>query len=249
LPGEEVVLRLDGPTDGVAPYEVQLTVRGPHMKASRVLVFDTPPFDDGAACTPLEVKGDDAIVFVPPQATRYVVIDTVEATSPDDEISIGKTCSRCGNGRVDDNELCDDANLSDGDGCSSTCEREEGWYCQSQEARAQSRCTLAAGCEDAVVVAPGLVSFAPHSNYAQSGDFGECAPSTRDRVEFQVIVPAGQTLTLEGEGETRITSACKDHSTCLGERSYTNTDDEPRAVWVHAWAATGHEGYLTIQLN
>jgi TonB family protein len=31
---------------------------------------------------------------------------------------------RCGNGIVDDHELCDDGNLRDGDGCSATCWRE-----------------------------------------------------------------------------------------------------------------------------
>jgi TonB family protein len=31
---------------------------------------------------------------------------------------------RCGNGVVDDHELCDDGNLRDGDGCSATCWRE-----------------------------------------------------------------------------------------------------------------------------
>src|SRR6185503_19903853 len=32
----------------------------------------------------------------------------------------------CGNGAVDANEQCDDGNVSNGDGCSDTCEAEDG---------------------------------------------------------------------------------------------------------------------------
>jgi len=37
----------------------------------------------------------------------------------------------CGNGRVDENESCDDRNRKNGDGCSSNCILEDGWDCSS----------------------------------------------------------------------------------------------------------------------
>ena len=35
----------------------------------------------------------------------------------------------CGNGVIEPGETCDDGNTSDGDGCSSTCQIEQGWAC------------------------------------------------------------------------------------------------------------------------
>src|SRR5699024_11837435 len=35
----------------------------------------------------------------------------------------------CGNGIVEDGEACDDGNTTSGDGCSSSCELEDGWDC------------------------------------------------------------------------------------------------------------------------
>ncbi len=36
----------------------------------------------------------------------------------------------CGDGQLDLGEACDDGNMSDGDGCSSTCQVEDGWICE-----------------------------------------------------------------------------------------------------------------------
>jgi len=43
----------------------------------------------------------------------------------------GPTCDdpRCGDGRIDYPEACDDGNDKSGDGCSSTCQVEDGWQC------------------------------------------------------------------------------------------------------------------------
>jgi cysteine-rich repeat protein len=43
-----------------------------------------------------------------------------------------QTCTTtCGDGNVDPTEACDDGNLRDGDGCSSTCKLESGFTCQA----------------------------------------------------------------------------------------------------------------------
>ncbi len=38
-------------------------------------------------------------------------------------------CGPCGNGVVEEDEVCDDGNKSSGDGCSATCQLEEGYVC------------------------------------------------------------------------------------------------------------------------
>jgi cysteine-rich repeat protein len=38
----------------------------------------------------------------------------------------------CGNGKIDGNEACDDGNTTPGDGCSSTCQVEDGWTCDAE---------------------------------------------------------------------------------------------------------------------
>ena len=50
----------------------------------------------------------------------------------------GKPCTKdeepkeaeCGDGKITDDEACDDANTADGDGCSSACAVEDGWTCE-----------------------------------------------------------------------------------------------------------------------
>jgi cysteine-rich repeat protein len=37
--------------------------------------------------------------------------------------------SYCGDGHIDAGEVCDDGNAANGDGCSSTCQVEDGWDC------------------------------------------------------------------------------------------------------------------------
>ena len=44
-------------------------------------------------------------------------------------VSSGKLVAECGNGVIEMDEDCDDGNIFDGDGCSSTCQVEIGWEC------------------------------------------------------------------------------------------------------------------------
>ncbi len=51
-------------------------------------------------------------------------VDDVHAYSCSDE-----EAPFCGDGLLDLGEVCDDGNMDDGDGCSSVCEVEDGWFC------------------------------------------------------------------------------------------------------------------------
>jgi cysteine-rich repeat protein len=49
------------------------------------------------------------------------------------KVCVNNVCQLCGNGVwVADGEECDDGNTVSGDGCSSNCEVENGWSCESQ---------------------------------------------------------------------------------------------------------------------
>lgn len=47
----------------------------------------------------------------------------------------------CGNGQVDEGEPCEDDNLEDGDGCTSLCEVERGYYCRVLQGDTLSTCS------------------------------------------------------------------------------------------------------------
>ncbi|MEO7326986.1 MAG: DUF4215 domain-containing protein [Minicystis sp.] len=46
----------------------------------------------------------------------------------------------CGDGKVATNESCDDGNGADGDGCSATCDFEDGWTCQGEPTKCAAVC-------------------------------------------------------------------------------------------------------------
>ena len=67
---------------------------------------------------------------------------------PNCQDSNGKTqaCSAaCGDGNLDQNEECDDANVLDGDGCSSNCKIEGGFTCTSKTVQDSSTCQSGSG--------------------------------------------------------------------------------------------------------
>jgi fibro-slime domain-containing protein len=48
--------------------------------------------------------------------------------------------TKCGNGTLDAGEMCDDGNLTNGDGCGATCIIEEGWACPPGQACHKTTC-------------------------------------------------------------------------------------------------------------
>lgn len=69
-------------------------------------------FDEGAGYTAHDEKGHHHLHL-----------------SEDPEWVVVPWLSECGNGYVEGSEMCDDGNLIDGDGCSSSCQVESGWTC------------------------------------------------------------------------------------------------------------------------
>jgi fibro-slime domain-containing protein len=89
--------------------------------------------------------------------------------------TVGQPCIStvlCGDGRISGNEVCDDRNTTDGDGCSADCSQVEvGWVCAAAGLRCQPKCgdglltgmeecddgnlTAGDGCSAACKVEPG----------------------------------------------------------------------------------------------
>jgi cysteine-rich repeat protein len=65
------------------------------------------------------------------------------------------TCEICGDSFVAREEECDDGNLISGDGCSPTCQEEQGWTCIVNNETATSVCTPILNCERLSISARG----------------------------------------------------------------------------------------------
>ncbi len=64
--------------------------------------------------------------------------------------SFENTKSVCGNGDIENGEICDDGNQANGDGCSSNCQQESGWTCQNEPSVCVTTCGdgITAGTEE-----------------------------------------------------------------------------------------------------
>ncbi len=62
----------------------------------------------------------------------------------ENEVCLPGSSIKCGNGLREEGEACDDGNKSDGDGCSQTCTKEEGYNCVGAEGE-KSICTPKCG--------------------------------------------------------------------------------------------------------
>ncbi|MBN2015545.1 DUF4215 domain-containing protein [Candidatus Dojkabacteria bacterium] len=72
---------------------------------------------------------------------RIILISDGSGTPTLDSVSLVYSVIACGDGLVQGTEACDDGNMSNGDGCSSTCTLEGGWDCSGEP----TICTLPNG--------------------------------------------------------------------------------------------------------
>ncbi|MFC1666088.1 hypothetical protein ACFLZF_00020 [Nanoarchaeota archaeon] len=89
-----------------------------------------------ASCTKAQFK--EVVYCTEPEEEEEPECE-VDDDCSGDEICSNQECTLCGNGVwFDDNEECDDGNNQNGDGCSSECEKEDGYWCKDEP----SICTL-----------------------------------------------------------------------------------------------------------
>eukprot|EP01017_Pseudomicrothorax_dubius_P027204 TRINITY_DN3103_c0_g1_i3.p1 TRINITY_DN3103_c0_g1~~TRINITY_DN3103_c0_g1_i3.p1 ORF type:complete len:509 (+),score=-25.05 TRINITY_DN3103_c0_g1_i3:119-1645(+) len=88
---------------------------------------------------------------------------------------LNNQCTRCGDGYLTDDEECDDGNIANGDGCSSTCQIQSGYGCQyspSQCFACHSACTKCTGTSqnECLVCQSGYVLVRGRSCLATCGN-------------------------------------------------------------------------------
>jgi cysteine-rich repeat protein len=160
---------------------------GPVALASCVFELDddVAPVADDFVITVTDAKD--------PQVVPIVPTPTVDVSDID--------CTHCGDGLPDLGEECDDGNLVDGDGCSSTCMVETGWDC----AGFPPVCTE--NCGDGLVVG---TEACDDGNYA-SGD--GCSPSCGIEAGWNCPDEQSPCTELCGDGFVTGSEQCDDGNT------------------------------------
>jgi len=130
------------------------------------------------------------------------------------ERGIADSCtSSCGDGHRALAEECDDGNVATGDGCSSTCRIEGGWYCLHQPGPAGDFCSSI--CGDAVLV-PGVEECDDGAWTEASGD--GCTSVCKLEVGFnctydkQNRLYGGRCKPICGDGRWVLGEACDDEN-------------------------------------
>lgn len=90
---------------------------------------DTSVFDEG-------IQSDAQIT----DAATELDASEVDAALPDATLGV------CGNGRVENDEACDDANRTQGDGCDPLCQLEAGYACEGEP----SECVRLDPCSESI---------------------------------------------------------------------------------------------------
>ncbi len=124
----------------------------------------------------------------------------------------------CGNGRLDPGEACDDANRVSGDGCTSSCQVEDGWACPVLG----ERCLHLLGCGDGVLVWPETCD----DGNTVSGD-GCSAGCQAIEAGYECRVPGRSCSPLCGDGKVIGSEACDDGNSTSGDGCSSTCHVEP----------------------
>jgi cysteine-rich repeat protein len=124
----------------------------------------------------------------------------------------------CGNGRPDTNELCDDGNTLGFDGCSRTCQIEDGFDCPTWGVT----CVLLARCGD------GLVAASEACDDDNTVDGDGCAADCRVIGDgFLCPIPGRLCQPLCGDGRLVATETCDDGNSSSGDGCSSMCQVEP----------------------
>jgi cysteine-rich repeat protein len=194
-------------------------------------------------------------------------------------IDIRFAVTQCGNGVLEGSENCDDGGTATGDGCNATCQVESGFLCEGAGAGSCAAIPMSGGdtCGGAIVV-DTFPAFFANTNFNQYANdltpatSGAVAPLVncaatasgmgRD-VVFQVVVPAGLTLTVTGSSSPdtvrHILPTCTMGSHCIssvddpnnGPVTFTNSSGMPQTVFVvnENYATTVPTGPFSLRFS
>jgi cysteine-rich repeat protein len=226
-------------------------------------IFTQPSCGAGVACAASTDFSETAGITYTAPAAGPVFIAVESWGNPmglDAAFDVRIDRSICGNGVLEGSELCDDGNTMGGDGCSATCQIQSGFLCEGGGAGSCTAIPMSGGdtCAAPIVVDTFPANFA-NTNFTQYANdltpattgavlpLVNCAPTSmgmgRD-VVFQVVVPAGQTLTVRGSTSPdtvrHILPTCTMGSHCISSVddpndtpvTFTNSSAMPQTVFV-----------------
>ena len=258
-----------------AAYKIQLPA-GHVLQVTRVssfwegwLMLASRCPDPGGAC--LRLERDNPIRYTnqtnAPMTLWLIAAGRMSTSSSSGPMTFDVATRelRCGDGFRDGDERCDDGNTRDGDGCSSSCRVEDGWFCFHEP----STCLNGGNsCATAVRLELGThrLSNAPYWN--THGNLGSSCGSQRveggDTV-FRVRVPAGRTLRAVVSDATfqhvfalltscTFSTGCQSHVTgdTLSSRTltWTNTGSSDTDILVYVGGRYfGSSGSYTLTLS
>ncbi len=195
---------------------LSLPVRGRHAALAAFLLgmgalhcgdSDTSVFDGGADA------GEDGTGG---SSGGFGATSCDGAPCPADDAS---AAGACGNGRIDDNEGCDDGNTKAGDGCDATCNVEPGWVCPNAGLRCE-----AAKCGD------GIIAGAEECDFPAGAPVTGCSATCRIEPGFDCDP---KTLTCApvvcGDGKVGRGEGCEDGNTLPFDGCF-NCQKEPVCV-------------------
>jgi cysteine-rich repeat protein len=136
-------------------------------------------------------------------SVRFAIVYTL--TPPAITEAIGCTIpAECGNRALEGAEGCDDGNTRAGDGCSTTCDVEDGWTCtEASPSVCRMLCRGPADCNDGNPCTSDIC------------DLGDCRNPV---APAGTVCPTGVCL-----GTSTMCVACVDNSTCAGATPFCNT--------------------------
>lgn len=169
----------------------------------------------------------------------------------------------CGDGIVEGNEGCDDANTEDGDGCSATCTVETGYECTGVPSVCTDidECmTQTDNCDENATCTNTIGSFTCECNAGWEGngttctDIDECtegtdncdslAACTNTPGSFTCECPSGYDGdgTTDGTGCTDIDECADETDDCVAGATCTNTDGGFTCACPDGFSGDGHMG-------
>lgn len=186
--------------------------------------------DDGSGAGPALIKAapiNQAIGF--DLAYYYVRLDISRSASGQDVRAIGVALeTSCGDGAIRGGEDCDDDGEANGDGCSSTCQVEDGYDCAGEP----SICTPISGSCSTVDDCPATGNeciFATCDNNACSTDFAgtsqQTSSQTAGNCKVNVCDGSGGTQDINDDADVpNDSNACTIDTCNVGTPTHTNAD-------------------------
>jgi cysteine-rich repeat protein len=206
-PGPDITFSINVPSNHILEVVVDDEVV---TDWDAVVAVTTGCDDSSATCASL---GDD-----PPEASFhntglstekvYIIVDGYWSYSDGPfDLSVDLHEVVCGDGRLEGEEVCDDDNTADLDGCDASCEVETDYTCWGEP----SICLSGSGwsedgdvCGEAIAINPGHYELSTSGFENDYDDYlGECGTDRSgagpDRV-FSIEVPAGKRLDVDIDG-------------------------------------------------